>query len=232
MRILVTRPAEDAASFAQSLRALGHEPILSPALEIVALTGPGIDTSPYAAIVITSANAVRALSQRTNDRSARLVCVGSASAAAAEAMGYTDIIVSDGEGVAGLAAAIPRAVEAGGRLLYPSAENVAGDLEPTLAQQGFSVDRKILYRAVFAPTLTPEALSALKAGKLSAVTYFSVRSVAGTLAAARANGLDGQVQIRPAFCLSAAIAAAAAPSPTVIVPAATEAAMLACIGPA
>jgi uroporphyrinogen-III synthase len=232
MRILVTRPLEDANRFAQNLRALGHDPVLSPALDIVALDGPPIDIEPYAAIVITSANAVRALAGRAPSRRASVICVGPASASEASAAGFDNVTMSDGEGVAGLAATIPKLVPAGASLLYPSAEDVAGDLESALARLGFRIDRQILYRAVFAPALTPAAQSALQIGELGAVTYFSVRSVAGTVAAAKACGMDQALRRIPAFCFSAAVAAAAAPaaSRTVTAARATEPAMLDCIG--
>lgn len=233
MRILVTRPGDEGHTFAARLSDIGHVPVVSPALEIVPIDGPAIDTQPFAAVAISSANAVRALSQRTADRGAKIICVGAASAAAAASAGFMDIHSSAGEGVAGLVQTIGLTVKRDqGPILYPSAEDVAGDLERTLASQGYRVDRRILYRAVLANQLTPAAHAALSNGNIDAVTYFSARSVQGAVAAARTAKLFDTLKTLPAYCLSAAIAAEAEGSSasTIVARKATETAMLELLG--
>src|SRR5260221_1467732 len=83
MRILITRPREDAEPFAQALIALGHEAVIEPLLEIFYLPGPALDLVGVQAILLTSASGARAVALRTSWRDIAIVAVGPATANAA-----------------------------------------------------------------------------------------------------------------------------------------------------
>ena len=68
MRVLVTRPEDDARETAVRLKALGHEPILAPLISIRFIDGPDIDLAGVQALIATSSNGVRALARRTSRR--------------------------------------------------------------------------------------------------------------------------------------------------------------------
>ncbi len=61
MRILLTRPQADAERTAAALRARGHEVIVAPLLDIEIVSDAELGGGPWAAILVTSANAVRAI---------------------------------------------------------------------------------------------------------------------------------------------------------------------------
>ena len=65
MRILVTRPAADAERTAAALRARGHEAIVAPLLSVEFLSDAELGAGPWAAILVTSANAARAIAAHT-----------------------------------------------------------------------------------------------------------------------------------------------------------------------
>ena len=60
MRLLLTRPEPDAQRTAAALRAQGHDVIIAPLLRIEPAPDAEIGTGPWAAILITSANAAPA----------------------------------------------------------------------------------------------------------------------------------------------------------------------------
>ena len=66
MRVLVTRPIEDAGETEALLKARGHKAVIAPMLNIVFHDGPPIELAGVQAILVTSANGVRALSRRTH----------------------------------------------------------------------------------------------------------------------------------------------------------------------
>lgn len=229
MRILVTRPAEDAPKFIAALEAKGHSAVWMPALVLRNSPGPDIELNRYQAVVITSANAIRALAQRTTDRQALLICVGDASAATARELGFQRVQRSGGEGVAGLVGILTTALQpTKGPILYPSAQDVAGNLQKDAAALGFTVDRQIVYAMEPAAAIPDEARAALTSGTLDAATYFSARSVTAALRAATAAGLHAGLARLPALCLSRAVAALAEPAhrEVHVAAAATEGAML------
>lgn len=210
MRILVTRPARDASSLLTALAARGHRPIWSPALEMQILDGPPLAVADYQAAVITSANAVRALAARNQERMILLLCVGPASANTARDLGFQNVHAADGEGVAGLVEKLTNTLRPDhGAVLYPSAADIAGNLMAEMSAKGFKLDRKIVYKMALAERLSPDAAGALAQDTLDLVTYFSVRSVEGMRSAAENAGLLDRLREIPALCLSPAVAAAA-----------------------
>lgn len=229
MRVLVTRPQADAPAFEKALRRAGHEPVLSPALVMTVELGPPIDLTPFRAVLITSANAVRALAVRTAQRNVRVLCVGPASAEAARETGFGHVEISQGEGVAGLLTLAQTVLHAGhGPLFYPSARDVAGNLETGLTNAGFAVTRQVVYRMDLAERLSPGAEAALRENRVDVTTYFSARSVEGAQQAANLSGLAAQLKSLPAICLSKAVEAHAKShhGRTLSAVAATEAAMV------
>ena len=116
MRIVVTRPRDQAAALAARLEELGHEVTVCPLIAIEP-TGPEeIDVSGYDWVIVTSANGARELVRRMNGRPVRTAAIGSATAA--ELPVEPDLIprVSTQEG---LLAELPRPA---GRVLFAGAE--------------------------------------------------------------------------------------------------------------
>src|SRR5438874_13037474 len=65
MRLLLTRPRDDAEPLANSLKLRGHEPIIAPLMEIRFVPGAEIPLTGAQGLIVTSANAVRAFAARS-----------------------------------------------------------------------------------------------------------------------------------------------------------------------
>ncbi len=116
MKIVVTRPREQAADLVERLRALGHEVDVCPLIAIEP-TGPEeIDVSGYDWVVVTSANAARELADRMRGRPVRTAAIGPATAAA---LPFEPDLVPKVSTQEGLLAELPRPA---GRLLFAGAE--------------------------------------------------------------------------------------------------------------
>lgn len=180
MRVLITRPAEDAERFAAALRAMGHEALLEPVLRIQMLDVPIPDfDASVQAILITSAQAARALALRTGRRDLRLLAVGPHSAEIARDSGFRLVAQSNGDGIAGLHNLVRAHCDPkSGALLHLAAEDLAGDLAGGLRQAGFTVHVIQLYKAEAIEALSEPVISELRAGAVDAVTFFSKRSAA------------------------------------------------------
>ena len=208
MRILLTRPAADAARTAAALRARGHAPIVAPLLRIENSPDAEFGAGPWAAILITSANAARAVSahsRREQLRGVPVFAVGSQSAQDIRAAGFGDVTSADGN-VSELAELIATRLTPPARLLYLAGEERAGDLAATLRARNFIVDTVVVYRIAATAKLPAEAAAAL-AGELDGVLHYSRRSAAALLAAARRAGLLDAALTKPVhYCLSSAVA--------------------------
>lgn len=208
MRILVTRPEPDNARTAAALRARGHAPLLAPLLRVEPVAAE-IGAGPFAAVLITSANALRALA--THPARARVTAlpafaVGEATAAAAREAGFASVEAAEGD-----AASLVRLVRArfGARcapLLYLAGADRAADLGAALAQDGIAVTLAVIYRALLQP-LTADARAELAAGRIDLVLHYSRRSARQFLAAATEAGLLPQALLPVHHCLAEPVAA-------------------------
>ena len=116
MRIVVTRPPEQAAALVERLEELGHEVAVCPLIAIEA-TGPDqIDVSGYDWVVVTSANGARQLAERMRGRPKRTAAIGSATAAS---LPFDPDLVPRVSTQEGLLAELPRPA---GRVLFAGAE--------------------------------------------------------------------------------------------------------------
>ena len=125
LRLLVTRPVEDAGPLVAVLNGLGMAATAEPLLDIVFHPGAALDLAGVQAILMTSANGVRAFAARTPERTLPVLAVGDASAGAARALGFTSVAGAAGEiastgigasaGSSGCAWAYPRGVSAKSR---------------------------------------------------------------------------------------------------------------------
>ena len=200
-RIVITRPAGQAGSFASLLEELGAEAVVAPLVEI----GPPADWAPldaalgrlggYHWIIFTSANGARSFAERLAAAgeaaraavpSARVMAIGPATAQAVEeflrrradavpgkfvAEGILEML--DGENMRRKRVLIPRAAEA--REILPD----------TLRERGAEVEVVHAYRTLPAPQEASDALRReIAAGRIDMVAFTSsstVRSFARAL---------------------------------------------------
>lgn len=207
MRLLVTRPAENAEPLIRRLAGAGHEVVASPLMEIHPLGGAPLDLAGVQAILVTSRNGVRALAAATRRRDLPVLAVGAASAAAAREAGFGNVASAEGD-VAALArlARVTRKPE-GGTLLHVAGSATAGDLAGLLA--GYRLSRAVLYEAKPALHLPEGARTFLEKGAPGGVLLYSPRSATLFAALTKEAGLAAAAGPLTAYCLSAAVAAAA-----------------------
>ncbi len=191
---------------AEALAARGVEVIVEPVLEIVPLAANDVDLGGVQAILLTSANGARALGAATRRRDVGVLAVGEATAAAARAAGFAEVVVAGGD-VEALAALVEeRCDPAAGALIHVSGTVVAGDLGGRLAAHGFTGRRAVLYQARAVPALSAAAAAALSRGAHDAILLYSPRTASAFVTLAERAGLAAALGRVEALCLSAAVA--------------------------
>jgi uroporphyrinogen-III synthase len=210
VRLIVTRPEPDGERTATKLRALGHDVELVPLLRIEPVHDADLGVGPFAAVVMTSANALSgvALHERVAELSLLPVfTVGRRTAEAARAAGFPDVISADGNQRD--LVRVVRARMAGPEhepLLYLAGEDRSGELAGDLAALGLSVRTVVVYRAVAASGFPDPVRNALMLGRVDGVLHFSRRTAESFLRCASAGEA-----LRPAlsvthYCLSSQVA--------------------------
>lgn len=209
MRLLVTRPEPEAEETAAALRALGHDVLVQPLLDIVFAAPPAGLPEP-AAIVVTSRNGVRALAAwpaAAGWRAKPVHAVGAATAAAARAAGFTDVRAGGGDVATLTERVLAEFPPDGGPILYLAARDRAGALAGTLGARGFDVRTVEAYRAEPAPRLDAAVAAALKAGAIDGALFLSRRTAETFRDLAVAAGLQDRARQIAYFALSEAVAA-------------------------
>src|SRR5215468_4129480 len=204
MRILITRPEPDGERTAQALRARGHEVLLAPLLKIETLAAD-VGTGPWAAVLMTSANAARAVAthaQRSEIVRAPAFTVGDRSADAARAAGFSDVTSAAGDADDLVRLVADRVTDRKTPLLYLAGADRAADVAGALTAQGFTVRTAVAYRAVAANVLPDEAAAALEADRIDAVLHFSARTAAAFLVVAAGSAVLDKALSCQHYCLS------------------------------
>jgi uroporphyrinogen-III synthase len=206
MRVLVTRPREQAERTAERLGALGHEPFVAPLLTIVPTQEPP-PPAPFDAFIVTSAHAIPALaSLRDAARQAPVFAVGERTAALARQAGLRQAQTAEGDG-SSLAGLVARQLAPGARLLHVAGRERKGEPAAALVRAGFSVETWIAYEAVAATALPNHLTEALRTRRLDAGLHYSRRSAEILLGLADEAGLGPGLRRLSHFCLSADVAA-------------------------
>ncbi len=207
MRLLVTRPDPQGDQTALLLRARGHDVTAVPLLRIETLS-PDLGKGQWAAIAVTSANAIRAVA--THERFAEIsvlpmFAVGARTAQAAHDAGFESVMSAEGD-ADDLFALIAQTLPPGNALLYLAGEDRASDLAAALAPRNISVQTVEVYRAVAEKALPDTARDKLRAGTIDGVLHFSQRSAQSFIAAARDDeGWDNSLKCHH-FCISLQVA--------------------------
>jgi len=206
MRLVVTRPKAEGVRTAAILAALGHEVLLAPLLRIEPVAA---DLSGrWDAVILTSANAPAAVAGYPEGaalRSLPVFAVGTASAEAARAAGFSRVIAAGGNARELSDLILERCAATGARLLYLAGEDRASDLAGDLIRRGMAVATRVVYRAVTLP-LPPRLIAALAADDVEGVMHFSRRTAEAYLAGARAADILEAALAVQHFCLSPRVA--------------------------
>ena len=176
MRVLLTRPKEDARIVAEQLREAGHEILSAPLLSVRFHDGPPLDLDGVQGVLATSANGVRALARRTVRRDLPVFAVGPQTAKAARTAKFERVESADGDAAA-LSEAVPDWAQAdNGVLLHVAGAHSEGRLASLLGAKYFEVRTELLYDVIAADSLPAAVVKALLEGTLDAALFFSPRS--------------------------------------------------------
>lgn len=206
MRVLLTRGSEESAETARALKALGHQVVEAPLIEIVWRDLPELPAGPFTGMILTSRNGLRFLERQADKKQFQdlpLAVVGERTARLAAERGYSVEIVT--ENVLALITEVETRWPQG-RLLYPRGKDVSYDLAVSLANQKRQLIEIIAYEAAARPHLPQQVIAALTAGEIEAALFYSRRTAElFRQAQAGLRPVMPLTRVR-AYCLSAAIA--------------------------
>ena len=182
MLILLTRPLAQSQRTAEALKMRGHQTLLEPLLNIEPIE-PDMAVEGFNAVLLSSAHGLPFLEQMVAPDARNTMPVlttGKATAALAEKSGFSNTSHVEGSALE-LAAQAPDwlaslGLSTSSKLIYPSAEISAHDLQHLLAQKGIRCQQLAVYRAQPTIELSPDCVNALKSGAVDCVFLYSKRT--------------------------------------------------------
>jgi len=189
--VIVTRARAQAGPLVQALERLGHEVVECPLIEIEPLSDDPIDLTPYAWVVVTSANGARELARRRpHGRLPRVAAIGPGTAESLREHGIEPSIVPAISTQEGLLAELPQPA---GRVLLAAAEGARRGPVEALGADFLPLYRTRLLRPQQPPEGDVVALASGSAARAFAAVARSIPAVSigpQTSRVAREAGLD------------------------------------------
>lgn len=204
MRVLVTRPGEDATETVERLVALGHEAICAPLLRVYFRDVSRQSLDRVQGILLTSANGARAIVESRWRRDIPIFAVGRKTAEVAREHGFSTVRSADGD-VEALAQAVAQwANPRKGVLVHAASAHADGRLATALMSRGFEVSQKTVYDVAVAPSEL--LVKALTEWHPDAALFFSSRSALAFCEFVAVHGLKDTTRGIIAAAISAATA--------------------------
>lgn len=184
-KILVTRDQEQAQSFVKMIKAHGGTALCFPTIAIQAPeTWQNVDEklhklSSYDWIIFTSANSVRFLLKRLDDKSIqlphiRIAAIGNKTNKILQEFRYRAHVLPDNFTAASLLKTLKQQDLSSTRILLPVSDIARQELYDGLIKLGANVDRVVVYRnRLNEPDNKNEVINLLQNGKIDMLTFFS-----------------------------------------------------------
>ena len=201
LRVLITRPRDQAQPLADALLARGFDVAVEPLIAVEPLSDEPIDVGGYDCVIVTSANGARELARRMTAPPAAIAAIGPGTASALAEVGLRADVVADVHTQEGLVDAFPNRPR---RALFVGAEGARNHLADELGAEFLAAYRTVelpveeLPSADLAVLLSPSAVRAYAraGGRGPAVSIgpqtTSAARVAGVEVVAEARSHDVQ----------------------------------------
>lgn len=209
MLILVTRPLPEAWETKAQIEKLGHDVLMAPLMEIVFdELNPDVFNGA-SGLVATSRNALRCLVMSglvDKARHLQVYAVGEATANHASELKLLNITAGRGSASDLVPVIAERHAKRPGHLVHLSGDHQAYDIKGALAEKGIKVETVVVYRQVASDALPGPVLSALRGGRVDAITLLSPRTAEIWNELARKHRLEEALETQTYLCLSDAVA--------------------------
>jgi len=190
-RIVITRSAAPSEALARELSTRGAIPVVIPLISFAnpenfePLDAALVEIERFDWMILTSAQAVRAVAKRGEELTRRLVrseskpriaCVGPVTAETARQAGFRVEYVAETHSGAGLADELGNRLQ-GSKIFLPRSDRANPDLPSALSRYGGEVTEVIAYRTLRTRAVDERHLRQIAEGGTDAVLFFSPSAV-------------------------------------------------------
>ena len=175
MNIIFTRPLIESEDLMMNFFSSGHKVIHIPTLSISSANMEPINTKNYDGLIFTSANAVRFLKLKNDDKNTKCFCVGNLTERSLRLKGFNNTVAASGT-VNALKNIIINSEKNIKNLAYLCGDVVSHELDKELTQEGFKVSKVINYTSTKITDLNKENMDLIKKYPANITLIYSRRS--------------------------------------------------------
>ena len=175
MNIIFTRPLIESEDLMMNFFSSGYKVIHMPTLSITSANMNPIDTKHYDGLIFTSANAVRFLKLKSNDKKIKCFCVGNLTERSLRLKGFNNTVAASGT-VNALKNIIINSENSIKNLVYLCGDVVSYELDKELRQEGFKISKIINYASTKITELNKESMDLIKKYPPNIALIYSLRS--------------------------------------------------------
>ena len=175
MNIIFTRPLIDAEDLMTSFFSSKHKVIHLPTLNITSANMEPINTKDFDGLIFTSANAVRFLNLKNDEKNIKCFCVGNITERSLRLKGFNNTVAASGT-VNALKNIILNSDQKIKNLAYLCGDVVSYDLDKDLSLSGFKVKKIVNYTSNKITDLNNKSLDLIKKNPPNVTLIYSKRS--------------------------------------------------------
>ncbi|MCB2109012.1 MAG: uroporphyrinogen-III synthase, partial [Rhodobacteraceae bacterium] len=193
MRVLIIQPESEIAATADAIRRAGHEPAAFPLIALQRVDDAELNLKAAQAFIVTEPAGALALADKVGVRTFPVYCDGQATAAAARAAGFKNVVAADGD-----ATAIAKRIQTDlkpvlGALIYAASATAPINLSAMLNTMGFSVRQVALYAVRRAEALPDALAKMLTDGNIDALACLGPDEARAFTALVQKAGLEKSI---------------------------------------
>ena len=175
MNIIFTRPLIDSEDLMVNFFSSEHKVIHMPTLSITSSEMKPLNSNDYDGLIFTSANAVRFLKLKNNEKNIKCFCVGNLTERSLRLKGFNNTIAASGT-VNALKNIIINSEQNIKNLAYLCGDVISYELDKELVQEGFKVNKIINYTSTKITNLNNASLNLIKKYPANIALIYSKRS--------------------------------------------------------
>ena len=177
MNIIITRPLMDSEDLMRKFFSMGHKIIHLPTLKISPTKINPIDGDEYDAFVFTSANAIRNLNLKNNNKNNLCFCVGSITEKIARQSGFVETFSAGGtiNALKNLILGSDK-INNKSKIGYICGDNISYELDKDLEKEGLNVKKIINYSSEKITDLNDENKKIIDKHPPDVIFIYSLRS--------------------------------------------------------
>ena len=207
MNILITRPLIDAEDLMGKFFSFGHKIIHLPTLKILPVAMDPINPNEFDAFIFTSANAIRNLKLKSNNKNLHCFCVGSLTEKIVRQAGFNNT-TSAGGTVNALKnlIMISKNITKNSKLAYFCGDNISYDLDFELKKEGIKIKKIINYSSDLIKELNTENKKLIELYPPDLIFIYSSRSAQSFIAIIKNYSLGPLMTQSTVMCISEKVA--------------------------